>query len=188
MLKNQKYLSQFASDFWKKDKEGGDVLFIPTIIDVEASGFGRGSYPIEVGYITASNELGCRLIKPEENWLKWFPEAEVIHGIKREVLIQHGKPIKEVAIWLNEKLHGQVIYSDAWMNDMCWLGRLYDEADVTQCFRLESLLSLLSEPERDAWASTYELVISQSELVRHRASSDAKLIQETYIRIKNKNL
>jgi hypothetical protein len=44
----------------------------PIIIDVEASGLGHGSYPIEVGFALADGETHCRLIKPEEDWQHWF--------------------------------------------------------------------------------------------------------------------
>lgn len=159
-------------------------LFTPTIIDVEASGFGRGSYPIEVGFITSSNQVGCTLIKPEDSWSSWSTDAEKVHGIDRRILFEKGKPIVEVALWLNENLQGETIYSDAWMNDMCWLGRLFDEAEVAQAFKLESLLSLLTEHEREHWAETYQLILLETKLIRHRASTDAKLIQETFLRIK----
>tara|TARA_R110001592_G_scaffold1911_1_gene11851 strand:- start:29282 stop:29806 length:525 start_codon:yes stop_codon:yes gene_type:complete len=159
-------------------------LFTPIIIDIEASGFGRGSYPIEVGFITSDQQVACTLVKPEENWSAWNSEAEKVHGIDRSILLEKGKPIIEVALWLNEHLQGKIIYSDAWLNDMCWLGRLFEEAEVTQAFKLESLLSLLTEDEREQWAEMYQLVLSETKLIRHRASTDAKLIQETYIKLK----
>ncbi len=163
-------------------------MFIPTIIDIEASGFGKGTYPIEVGFITPNKELGCTLIKPEKHWTCWNPDAEKVHGIDRDILVEKGKPITEVALWLNKNLHGQIVYSDAWMNDMCWLGRLFDEAEVVQSFKLESLLSILSEDERESWAEVFQLILAETKLIRHRASTDAKLIQETYLRLKHQPL
>ena len=64
-------------------------MFIPTIIDIEASGFGRGSYPIEVGFITAQQQVGCTLIKPEKYWSSWSSDAEKIHGIDRKILLEN---------------------------------------------------------------------------------------------------
>jgi len=161
-------------------------MVIPTIIDVEASGFGKGSYPIEVGFITADKQLRCSLIKPEPSWVSWCPEAEKIHGINRHILLTKGKPIRDIARWLNSCLEGQTVYSDAWLNDMCWLGRLFEEAEINQSFRLESLLSLLDEADRESWAAVYQSVLTETKLIRHRASTDAKLIQETYLKIKKK--
>ena len=159
-------------------------MFIPTIIDIEASGFGKGSYPIEVGFITASQQISCSLIKPVESWSSWNYDAEKVHGINRELLMAKGKSIHEIARWLNELFKGQVIYSDAWMNDMCWLGCLYEEAEISQLFKLESILTLLSDEERESWSDTHEIIIGERNLIRHRASTDAKIIQETYLRIK----
>lgn len=159
-------------------------MFIPAVIDIEASGFGRGSYPIEIGYIDADRVSGCCLIKPLENWSNWCQDAYKIHGIDRDILFKAGKPVKEVALWLNEKLGGLTVYTDAWMNDMCWLGRLYDEAEVCQRFKLESILDLLTEDERDRWAEVYQFILDQTKLTRHRASNDARLIQQTFLAIK----
>ncbi|MFV1872448.1 MAG: hypothetical protein ACMZ64_03840 [Oleiphilus sp.] len=163
-------------------------MFTPIIIDVEASGFGKGSYPIEIGFITSEQVLGCSLIKPEDSWTNWDTSAEQVHGISRTLLAQKGKSIQEIAHWLNGLFHGETIYSDAWMNDMCWLGRLFEDAEVLQRFKLESLLSLLTEFEREAWAAEYQSVLAETKIIRHRASNDAKLIQMTYKRIKQKGL
>ena len=37
---------------------------VPTILDLEASGFGRDSYPIEVGYVLPDGSSFCSLIRP----------------------------------------------------------------------------------------------------------------------------
>lgn len=159
-------------------------MSLPTIIDIEASGLGRGTYPIELGFITSNGETGCTLVKPEEHWQQWSTDAEALHGITRSLVEEKGRPITEVALWLNDKLLGQTVYSDGWVNDMCWLGRLFDEAGVPQAFRIESLLSLLTVDEREQWTPTHEQIINETKLKCHRASSDAKMIQDTYAKIK----
>lgn len=40
----------------------------PAVLDVEASGFGRYSYPIEVGYALPDGRVFCTLIRPEPHW------------------------------------------------------------------------------------------------------------------------
>ena len=35
---------------------------LPTILDIEASGFGPGSYPIEIGFVTGAGKAWCSLI------------------------------------------------------------------------------------------------------------------------------
>ncbi len=41
------------------------MIDLPTVIDVEASGFGAGSYPIEVGVAFPDGRSWCCLIRPE---------------------------------------------------------------------------------------------------------------------------
>jgi len=158
--------------------------FKPCVIDIEASGFGRGSYPIEVGFVTQNQALGCCLIKPIDSWLHWDVEAERLHGIKRLLLIEKGKSLVWVAQWLNENLKGQTIYSDAWANDMSWIGKLFDEAEITQAFKIESILDLLNEEEKEQWTPLYHQILVESNGERHRASTDAVNIQQTYLRLK----
>ncbi len=79
------------------------------VLDIEASGFGRGSYPIEVGFVDAQGGAFCSLIRPEPDWLHWDASAEALHGISREALQRHGRPPAWVADQLNQRLAGQVV-------------------------------------------------------------------------------
>ena len=153
----------------------------PIIIDVEASGFGRGSYPIEVGFVMPDGGTQCTLIKPESCWTHWDSSSETLHGISREILAKHGKPIQEVAQWLNSHLRGLTVYSDAWGNDLSWLGALFEYAEVPQLFHLDALNKLLSEDQMNAWSDIRKQVMSELGIKRHRASNDAKVIQSTYL-------
>ena len=67
---------------------------LPTILDIEASGFGRGSYPIEIGFSDGQGGLFCSLIQPEADWLHWDDSAEALHGLSRELLLTHGRPAR----------------------------------------------------------------------------------------------
>jgi len=164
-----------------------NALYKPCVIDLEASGFGRGSYPIEVGFVTSDQALGCCLIKPIAQWTHWTEEAERLHGINRSLLNEKGKEILWVAQWLNENLRGITVYSDAWATDMSWLGKLFDEAEIPQAFKMESILNLLNEEEKEQWTPLYHQVICETDLQRHRASTDAMNIQQTYLRLKQNN-
>jgi len=64
---------------------------LPAIIDLEASGFGRGSYPIEVGYVLPEGGNYCTLILPAAHWLHWDDTAQQVHRITRDVLLSHGR-------------------------------------------------------------------------------------------------
>ena len=156
----------------------------PCVIDVEASGLGRGSYPIEIGFVLATGKAHCTLVKPVLGWDFWCPDAERLHGISRLLLDTKGQEIVWVANWLNKYLQGLTVYSDAWVNDMCWLGKLFEEVNLCQLFRVESILTLLAEDEKERWNSARLEVISASRMKRHRASADAKIIQQTYQKVK----
>ena len=154
----------------------------PTIIDVEASGFGAGSYPIEVGFVLPDSSACCFLIKPIDDWTHWDSSAQNVHNIKREVLFSHGQPIKEAAELLNQHLADSMVYSDGWGNDRSWLGLLFECAGIPQRFRLESLRAILSEQQVNQWHSTKDTVQAELGLERHRASGDARILQQTYLR------
>lgn len=154
---------------------------LPVIIDIEASGFGRGSYPIEIGYYTPEETSYCTLIRPEPDWLHWDSSAETVHGIQRELLLSKGKPALEVCLDLNTALRGQTIYCDAWAYDYVWLGRLYDAADLVPTFALKDLRELLGECEQALWHATRAAVELRLQLRRHRASGDARTLFETLL-------
>lgn len=157
---------------------------IPAIIDIEASGFGRGSYPIEVGVALSNRDTLSFLICPPENWTHWSEDAESIHGISRKRLLEKGESPRAIAIKMNELLSGQVLYSDAWGFDSSWLAKLFDEAGLIQRFRIESINKLLTEEQMEVWNEIKDLVWQEKGIkTRHRAASDVRVLQETYCRV-----
>lgn len=154
----------------------------PSIIDVEASGFGPQSYPIEVGIAMASGERYSTLILPVSEWTHWDKEAEKVHHVTREILRNHGKPIKEVATKLNDLLKSRTVYSDGWVVDKPWITQLFYRAMVPQLFQVSPIETILSEAQMDLWHETKNDLIQKHDLKRHRASIDAFIIQETYVR------
>ncbi|HEY1090166.1 MAG TPA: hypothetical protein VGE47_03675 [Burkholderiaceae bacterium] len=156
----------------------------PAILDVEASGFGRGSYPIEVGFVEGAGECFCCLIRPDPDWLHWDDTAEALHGISRDVLYRHGKPAAWVASEMNSRLKGQTVYCDGWAHDYAWLGRLFDAVGLVPSFKLEDLRQLLNDEEAGRWHRVTGEVRLQQNLGRHRASSDARVLQLALQRIK----
>lgn len=153
---------------------------LPYIMDIEASGLGKGSYPIEIGFVTPQEKTYCTLIYPHESWQHWDTSAEALHHIPRSILKRNGKDITYVCNWLNQILAGQTVYSDGWANDMCWLGKLFNEAEQTQKFKIESILTLLTEQEREQWTDVHNKIVASESLIRHRASSDALMILKTF--------
>ncbi|MCY4755723.1 3'-5' exonuclease [Pelomonas aquatica] len=158
---------------------------LPTILDIEASGFGRGSYPIEVGFVAGDGTLFCGLVRPEPDWLHWDEAAEALHGISRELLLKNGRPVRWMAEQINRRLQGQTVYCDGWGLDYPWMARLYDAAGLQPSFRLDDLRRLLSETEALRWRGVTEAVRRRQQLTRHRASSDARVLQLALEEIKN---
>ena len=160
------------------------MLQFPAIIDIEASGFGRGSYPIEVGVALENRETLSFLIHPAPHWQHWDIAAEQVHGIARERLFDEGETPRQVAQQLNTLLRGKILYSDAWGFDSSWLGKLFDEAGIVQRFRVETINKLLSETQMEHWNRIKDQVWNERGVsTRHRAASDVTVLQETFKRI-----
>lgn len=159
----------------------------PFIIDIEASGFGSTSYPIEVGVALNNGEKFCTLILPAPEWIHWDEEAEKVHRVSRDLLKRVGKPIQEVADWLNERLEGMTLYSDGWAFDKPWLITLFHAAGRQMKFTVSPLEAILSEQQMDIWYETKDKVTQEFDITRHRASNDAWIIQETFRQTQAKN-
>lgn len=160
-----------------------DTPTTPTILDIEASGFGRNSYPIEIGFVLPDGHAYCTLVRPEPLWSHWDAQAEKLHHISRTLLQARGLPATEVAHTLNTRLQGQTVYTDGWANDYTWLGTLFDAAEITPRFRLENLRALLDEAQADLWHTVKAQVNAERGAHRHRASSDARVLQLTLQRL-----
>ena len=77
------------------------MMTVPIVMDIEASGFGAGSYPIEIGFSRRHGEGWCTLIRPEDDWQHWDAHAAQVHRIPREILVERGRPASQVAQHLN---------------------------------------------------------------------------------------
>ena len=161
-----------------------EVFIRPVILDIEAAGFGRGSYPIEIGVALNSGRSECFLVKRESDWTHWDPSAANLHGISPEMLLRRGRPPREIAQRLNQLLAGMTVYTDAWGVDSSWLALLFERAELPQRFRLDALVGLLNEDEKTAWAMSKIFARDSLRLTRHRASADALILQAAYVRTK----
>jgi len=156
---------------------------LPCVLDIEASGFGRGSYPIEIGFVLPDGTAYCTLIAPDDSWTHWDSEAERIHGISRSLLQRHGRSAHEVAAELNQRLAGRAVYCDNWAHDYAWLARLFESAAIAPTFRLRHLRELMSERAAAHFDDAREVVARSLQLRRHRASSDARVLQLSLARV-----
>ena len=154
----------------------------PIIIDVEASGFGSKSYPIEVGVALDDDTKYCSLILPDSEWEYWDSDAEKVHRIARDILETYGNPIREVAGNLNRLFEGKTLYTDGWVVDKPWLTTLFEKAQMSMNFYVSDLEMILSEQQMTRWHETKEKVLTEVQKHRHRASFDAWIIQQTFKR------
>jgi hypothetical protein len=154
----------------------------PLIIDIEASGLDRRAYPIEVGIALGDEQKFCVLIRPAPGWDYWDESAERMHQITRAQLEEHGVPVREAALRLNEAARGMILYSDGWVVDQPWLIKLFHAARMAMAFRVSPLEMILSESQMARWHQAKEGLIEEMNITRHRASIDAWVVQETYRR------
>ena len=159
------------------------TTFPPAVLDVEASGFGRHSYPIEVGFILPDGHAFCTLVRPQPQWTHWDEGAAALHHISRSLIEQRGQGVHDVATLLNAELRGHTVYSDGWANDYSWLAILFDAADMTPSFKLDNLRALLTEQDSERWHQVKDQVSTELGCQRHRASTDARILQMTLKRL-----
>lgn len=151
---------------------------------MEGSGTGPASVPIEVGFVLPDGSGYCTLIRPPAGWTHWDAKAERVHRIARETTVAHGRAVAEVATQLNQRLAGRLLYCEAWAQAVDWLRLLFTAASAAPTFRLENLRNLLSSREAAVWPVLQRQVASEMRLQRHRASSDAKILQHTLVRLR----
>ena len=154
-----------------------------TTLDIEASGLAPESYPIEVGIALANGQCWCGLIKPEHDWQYWSNEAAAIHQIDRHDLQTVGKSVKDIALILNEQLHNQIVYSDCWVLDERWLRRLFTAARIEPTFRLRDIMHILKEEQFETWEAVKQNIAGELDITRHRATNDARILQQAFYRV-----
>lgn len=148
-------------------------------IDVEASGLGAGSYPIEIGWATFDGLAQGLLIRPAPGWIHWDPQAEALHGIERDLLFTCGLSVETIVANLGETLAGHLILSDAPEHDGPWLARLFDAAGAEMQFTLEDATTFAcAVGERFGATDTdwerAERFVRRHAPITHRAADDAR--------------
>lgn len=159
-------------------------IYPPSIIDVEASGFGAKSYPIEIGVVRYDGAKWGQLIRPLDSWVHWDNKAEALHGVSRDTLETQGVGVYKVCNELNAFLGNTLVYSDGWVVDNPWLIKLFAAAAVDMTFSCRALEYVLSEPQMDLWHQVKTNIEANTESCRHRAITDALVIQQTFVKTK----
>ena len=158
------------------------MMTVPIVMDIEASGIGQHSYPIEIGFSQRHGEGWCSLIRPEQGWQYWDQHAEQRHRIPRELLIERGRSSRQVAEAMNNLLSGYTVYTDNWNQDYAWLTRLFDAASMVPEFRLADFREIIFPAQEHVWNATRVQVEDDLNISRRRASNDARILQLTWLR------
>lgn len=115
-------------------------------LDVESSGLGEDSYPIEVALCDDALSLRSWLVRPEPGWTSWSVLAESLHGMGRDAVCRDGEPAAAVAHAMSAAAGDGWVASDAPEADGAWVDRLYAAAGLERPFRIvdvgEALLGL----------------------------------------------
>jgi DNA polymerase III epsilon subunit-like protein len=156
-------------------------------LDIEASGIHPDSYPIEIGIILPNGDAYCSLIKPAESWVYWDDDAERVHGISQEELLENGKNPVEVAGDLNQILQQSTVYSDCWVLDHPWLIKLFQQASIQQTFTLQDVMYIIDEKHYETLPEIKSDIALKLRIERHRATNDARILQLAYNTIKAKH-
>jgi hypothetical protein len=150
-------------------------------IDLEASGFGPSSWPVEVGWAFEAGAATSLLIKPHATWTDkyWDGAAQRLHGLSRADLDRDGLDPAIVCRRLNDALAGVRVQSDLLEWDSYWLFRLYSAAGAKQAFALEDF-GLLMLPLARGREKALLARAAETAPRRHRAGADALHLQTLY--------
>lgn len=150
-------------------------------VNIQASGRGPDSWPIEVGWAFGTGEARALLVKPAATWSmqSWAKSAEALHRISPMRLIAEGRDLLDVATMLNAGLARMHVYSDAPDYDSYWLFRLYEGAGITPSFRLH-LFSDLIGPLWTRSAAELATLAAQRAPLQHRAGPNVLHMQAMY--------
>ncbi|MBI3563446.1 MAG: hypothetical protein HY080_17215 [Gammaproteobacteria bacterium] len=151
------------------------------LIDIEASGLHRDSYPIEIA-ILVNGKILSWLITPEKSWSHWDVAAEALHGISREQLSKHGQAARYVADAINgavARTNG-LLYSDAAAWDAEWINTLYDAVGALPQLHILPLSDLFSEAGYRLFEQQRDALARSGHYRRHRAVQDVKMIYAAY--------
>ena len=151
-------------------------------IDIEASGLGSASYPIEIAWaLSTGGPPVDMLIRPEPDWTYWEKTAESLHGIPRERLMAEGLPVPDVVARMRTALDGIPLYAEH-AEDHGWLRRLLEAAGTDWTPALHTARPLLEAQAarnfRDLSALRWE--INRRIPIAHRAGADAQRLRDLY--------
>ncbi len=120
-------------------------------VDIEASGLGPDSYPIEIAWkCEKTGKQDSFLIDPSsvEGWEFWDEFAEELHGIEPEQLFREGISAAQACERLNAALAGKTLTCDAYQFDLFWLTRLFASQGLSMRFGIQGIERFLTSEQR----------------------------------------
>lgn len=149
------------------------------VIDFEASGLHRSSYPIAVGITNGQIEYHA-LIQPMKHWNYWSDESERVHGLTRDALFSKGTVAAEVAKQLNALMTDQEVYCDCVSWDSFWARVLFSDNGLHQRFTLSDALPLLQSDIQIERFLAERARLQGSGFYRvHNAMDDARILWQS---------
>lgn len=115
-------------------------------LDVEASSLNKNSYPIEIGFVNASNNRSySSFINPDtvDGWDDWSTDSEEIHNICRFFLWEHGRSALTVAKEIRELLDNATVIVDSPVFDRMWIFELFAKSNMNVNFEIISVEEFL---------------------------------------------
>lgn len=156
------------------------------VLDIEASALGYRSYPIEVGLALIQGSQPIRswssLIQPTSMWMdvgNWSSASAEVHGIPFDLLLEEGKPVREICDWLNAALANTVVLTDAPDHDQSWLATLFNAADSGQAFSLRDYDALAGTLTAEQLGRHTRIL--DRDRAPHRAGEDALRLASAYV-------
>lgn len=125
-------------------------------LDLEASSLNRDSFPIEIGWVFDDGSGESFLIRPEPSWVDWSSNAQALHGISMETLLDQGHPASEVADRTTLALRGCLVVSDAPGADQKWLDSLAEAANIDRIVTVRHYYEALNVAFRPLMARVAE--------------------------------
>jgi hypothetical protein len=145
-------------------------------IDFEASCLPRHgrSFPIEVGI---ADGLTARswLIRPHDSWAgwDWTAEAEALHGLTRQRIMDEGQPVAVVLAELVAATQGHQVIADS-LIDQYWLDTLAHAAGAPSPFAIQHVATLIDAQGVDDRHIDAAVAFADAQgVIRHHASGDA---------------
>lgn len=153
------------------------VLFI----DIEASGLGIDSYPIECGWTVWNGEGDATLIN-HQPWLEssyWDSQAELLHGISKESL-KDAPDAKTALKIITDKTQEGILFSDCPKMESIWLSLLSSASQDRMKWTIHDATSLFGKSLKDERMANSIMEKFKTTGHHHRAQGDSLVLWKVW--------